>query len=389
MTKLNLASLAASALLIEAAAFAAQGEPPASTTPPSTVSGVTVTAPASAKPPAADVAINMQGSTDDIEQQIVVWPAGAYETRANGRVTLRCQIDVHGLAERCDVAYEWPQGLGFGKAAMVLRPTFKLAPTLGPNGPIATTKNIQISFRAPDHHVSGADVALAMTDMAMMDTLTFAADRPLDLRKVTIIENPLWAAAANFEDLANAYPAKGGDVEGYAVDHCMVARSGVLHDCVTTKEEPEGRGFGKAALALAPKFKVTRELADAPHRTPQVWVDVPIRFPPPQERADHTVMAPTWITAIDSKASPRLFPPEAVARGLVTGRGVVRCTVDSDGSMTSCVPEPGDPDGLGFSEAAAKLAPGLKMNLWSADGAPVQGGVVHIPIRLNLKAPNG
>jgi hypothetical protein len=28
----------------------------------------------------------------------------------------------------------------------------------------------------------------------------------------------------------------------------------------------------------------------------------------------------------------------------------------------------------------------MKMNLWSADGAPVEGGVVHGPIRLNLKA---
>ncbi len=48
-------------------------------------------------------------------------------------------------------------------------------------------------------------------------------------------------------------------------------------------------------------------------------------------------------------------------------------------------PEAGDPDGLGFSEAAAKLASTMRMNLWSADGAPVEGGVVHIPIRLNLK----
>ena len=49
------------------------------------------------------------------------------------------------------------------------------------------------------------------------------------------------------------------------------------------------------------------------------------------------------------------------------------------------MPEPGAPDGQGFSEAAVKLAATMKMNLWSADGAPVQGGVVHIPIRLNLK----
>jgi hypothetical protein len=48
-------------------------------------------------------------------------------------------------------------------------------------------------------------------------------------------------------------------------------------------------------------------------------------------------------------------------------------------------PEPGQSDGLGFSEAAAKLASGMKMNLWGSDAAPVIGGVVHIPVRLNLK----
>jgi hypothetical protein len=29
------------------------------------------------------------------------------------------------------------------------------------------------------------------------------------------------------------------------------------------------------------------------------------------------------------------------------------------------------------------------MNLWAADGSPVEGAVVHIPIRLNLKAAGG
>jgi hypothetical protein len=97
-------------------------------------------------------------------------------------------------------------------------------------------------------------------------------------------------------------------------------------------------------------------------------------------------MAPAWLTSFDAKAAPRLFPPEAVAQGLATGRGVARCTVGAGGALAACVPEPGDPDGLGFSEAAAKLASGMKMNLWSADDAPVEGGVVHIPVRLNLKS---
>jgi hypothetical protein len=62
--------------------------------------------------------------------------------------------------------------------------------------------------------------------------------------------------------------------------------------------------------------------------------------------------------------------------------------VAADGAMTGCTPERAEPDGLGFSEAAAKLASGMKINLWSADGAPVEGGVIHIPVRLNLKAAN-
>jgi hypothetical protein len=89
---------------------------------------------------------------------------------------------------------------------------------------------------------------------------------------------------------------------------------------------------------------------------------------------------------MDPRATPKVFPPEAAAGGLTTGRGVARCTVAADGSMASCAPEPGEPDGVGFSEAAATLASKMRMNLWSADGAPVGGGVIHIPIRLNLKS---
>jgi hypothetical protein len=63
--------------------------------------------------------------------------------------------------------------------------------------------------------------------------------------------------------------------------------------------------------------------------------------------------------------------------------------VAADGALTQCAPEAAEPAGLGFSEAAAKLASTMKMNLWSTDGAPVEGGVVHIPIRLNLKAVGG
>ena len=106
---------------------------PAGAAPGSTVSPVTVSP--QTKPPPADVKLDLQGTEDDIEQ-LVVWPQGARQTSKNGHVTLRCQFDVHGLAESCDVAYETPQGQGFGRAALKMRHTFKLSPTLGADGPV-------------------------------------------------------------------------------------------------------------------------------------------------------------------------------------------------------------------------------------------------------------
>jgi hypothetical protein len=214
--------------------------------------------------------------------------------------------------------------------------------------------------------------------------LTFGAGAALNMRRVSMLDRPVWAAAASFDDLAASYPAKGGGQEGYAVSHCAVRRDGTLEACSNVQEAPTGRGFGKAALGLAGKFRVGPQSMHASHRD-QLWVDVPIRFPAEKELRSRTVMAPVWLAGVDPEKAPKVFPPEAVAAGLTTGRGIARCSVAADGSMADCAPEPGEPEGLGFSKAAAKLATGMKMNLWGSDAAPVVGGVVHIPIRLNLK----
>jgi len=76
------------------------------------------------------------------------------------------------------------------------------------------------------------------------------------------------------------------------------------------------------------------------------------------------------------------------ATGLSDGEGVARCRVAGDGSLTGCVPDSADPDGLGFAEVATRVASKMRMNLRSADGAPVDGGVVRVPIRLKLPETN-
>ena len=56
----------------------------------------------------------------------------------------------------------------------------------------------------------------------------------------------------------------------------------------------------------------------------------------------------------------------------------------ADGALTDCAPDAAQPEGMGFSEAVVKLAPMMKVNLWSADGAPVRGGTVRVPFDFKL-----
>jgi TonB family protein len=371
-------------LAMAGAAQAASAQSPARPDGSTTVTPLVVKPPVQTQPPPGDAAVVMPGDQDDDVHVLSVWPSKAYQTRLDGRVRLRCEIDPHGLAEWCDVASESPAGQGFGAAALALRSTFKLAPAMGPDGAQASMKTIDITFQAPHSHIETGRQA---TGEGALDASTFRyGDMATRLGKITLLNYPVWVRAPSFDDLVRAYPEKRAHgAEGYVVAHCRVLHTGALSDCKVIKEIPEQRGFANAALGLTEKFRVAPSLATAREPEP-IWTDVAMRIPPPAAIAGRAVTTPVWITGVDPTAAPKVFPPEAVKAGVVTGRGTARCIVAADGSLTQCAPEAADPGGLGFSEAAVKLATSMRMNLWSADDAPVVGGVVRIPFRLNLKA---
>jgi TonB family protein len=377
------------ALLAAVATVDQQAE---ATSNPREVSPVVVTARPKTAPP-ADAKVDVGSDHDNIAgQSVSIWPAGARAAGLSGSVTLSCMIDVHGLAEWCRVAYETPPGKGFGDAAMALRPTLKLAPRQGPDGPVDAMMNIAVNFDAQQSESNLREVMASaagskapearrgINDVNVRDLVVY--HNPVDMRRVTLMDSRAWTQAPSFEDLAAAYPSQGGGLEGYAVVHCKVERAGILKGCVTAKELPTGHGFGKAAVALSSDFRVSPDvMMQAPHGAP-VEVDVPIRFPPPTEAKDRTVRSPVWVAGLDPQTLIRDFPP-AVAKKVSPG-AVVRCEVAADGSLSGCAIELTSPDGLDFDDAAVKLASRLKMSLWSAAAGPVQGGVVHIPVKLEL-----
>jgi protein TonB len=72
------------------------------------------------------------------------------------------------------------------------------------------------------------------------------------------------------------------NVEGKAVLGCTVTIVGELKDCVVNSEEPEGMGFGDAALRLSKLFKM--HPAKATDGTPtEGHINIPIRFQLPKK----------------------------------------------------------------------------------------------------------
>jgi hypothetical protein len=321
-----------------------------------------------------------------------VWPEDAYKARIPGHVVLICDVDRYGIAEACVVGSETPPGKGFGAAALELRPTLKLQPRIGPDGPTDAQMRIAVEFKPPDPHfdfgtnrgggpvgerAGGGGMNYEFSDLTM-------AGNPLQRRSISMLNNPVWTSTVGYGDLVRAYPPKAGGMEGYAVAHCQVSPKGSLAGCMVIREDPDKHGFGKAALALASKFRVDPAWARAPGHA-QLWVDIPFRFPAPGSAENRRVSSPYWLAGFDPDQALKLYPPEAAEKGVASGHGVAKCIIAADGSLSDCAPAEADPEGMGFSEAAAKLASTLRMNPWTPDGSPVDGAVVRVGVRLDLK----
>jgi TonB family protein len=370
------------------AAAPAPEAPDATTVSPLTVRGARLNGP-------PDATVEVPSDNDAKGRWASAWPETAFRNGVGGRVLLTCGIDRYGLAVWCKVLSETPAGQGFGPAALAMRPTFKLKPAIDPEGSALAVMTVEVEFKPPKPTAdwggkAGGGLIGASTGPLSAgggaDTPRFSGPGPAN-RSVVLLENPIWSRTVGYDEMRSAYPARAGGASGYAVAHCEVHPGGGLSDCQVIKEDPDDRGFARAALSLAPRFRVAPMWSRAPGHA-DLWVDIPFRFPPPGAADPRTVSAPVWLSGFDPDQALKVFPKEAADRGLSTGYGVAECQVAKDGGLSGCAPGRADPEGLGFSEAAVELASSLRMNPWQRDGEPVDGASVRVGIRLNLK-PGG
>lgn len=278
-----------------------------------------------------------------------------------GRVVLDCEVSVLGEPQDCRIVFESPPGLDFGWEAEKMRTLFHFRPATLAGRPVTARIKIPIVFQKEG----------------------MPPPQPITTRPVTLVNHPVWATAPSFADIGAAYPkgAERGPVDVHL--HCAVDAGGSLSGC--SGEDQANPSFTKAAIRLSSKFRMTIA-PEAISLSKPLMVELIIRLTDPAspEFASRRLGQPTWIAGFDPAVAQKLFPPEAATKGLTSGLGKARCVVAADGALTSCTALPGDPDGLGFSEAAVKLASAMKMNPWTAEGGPVDGAIVNLPIRFKL-----
>jgi TonB family protein len=206
----------------------------------------------------------------------------------------------------------------------------------------------------------------------------------------SVITQPDWVAKPNLEDLRTLYPPEAlkNRVEGRAIIHCDVNAEGALVACSVVKEDPLDLGFGDAAMRMANLFRMRPQTRDG-LPTSGGKVNIPILFtlPPPTTATNGgsppQTPAPDWRRKPTGENLAQVYPAHA-ARANIEGRGIIRCEVTAEGTLTNCFVLAEGPSGEGFGEAALKLAKYFVMRPMTKDGVPVAGGVITIPIRFQL-----
>lgn len=176
--------------------------------------------------------------------------------------------------------------------------------------------------------------------------------------------DPQWESRPTFAEYAKAYPKAGQGIDTLplVVLRCRAAIDGAMTDCNVVSQTPAGRGFGAAALELAPLYR-TRGLQEG---TPvEFRVDFGASLLPP------AIEQPQWAQVPSAEEMTAKAPARGEARR--AARVTLRCWSNAEGALQRCSVRSETPRDSGFGEAALALAPLYKLKTPQDDNIPLNG----------------
>ncbi len=189
---------------------------------------------------------------------------------------------------------------------------------------------------------------------------------------------PTWSQKPTEAQGDAALAAAGGKPTdpGQAIVLCRMKSDGGLEACRLAVDRPAGGAFGKAALTLAPLFRVDR----ASPRAPAVGEE--ISFGLSNYKFD---VAPDWLRKPTQRDLMTVYPTEAMRLGR-DGKATITCVVSLQGALFDCDVISESPPGEHFGAAAVALTPQLLMRPATLRGQPV---LSNVSIPFTFKAPGG
>lgn len=160
---------------------------------------------------------------------MAAYPAKAREAQASGAVTLDCRVEKTGGLSGCRKLREEPERLGFADAARTLAPRFSTPTTDSQGQSIAGSRvHLRVSF-----------------DSKMLTS--------------PLIGKPKWVGLPQVNDMSAVIPEaarKAGVYKSRVVLECGVITDGAVDQCQVLSQEPDGLGYGDAAVALSKFFRL-------------------------------------------------------------------------------------------------------------------------------------